>query len=136
MSGISRLDELIEELEAAPDDEASRKVFRALETFLEVQRTAFARVIEVLRREGHSRIIDRFLQDALLASILRGYRLVEPDLEEKVLEALEALGYGDRVRLVGVQSGVARFEAFGDRETWSSVKDVVERAVRAAAPGL
>ena len=136
MNGIARLDELIEELEASPDDEASRRVYRALETFLEVQRTAFARVIEVLRAEGHAGVVQRFLEDPLLASILRGYRLVEPDLEEKVRAAVEALGYGDRVRLVGVQSGVARLEADGDRETWKALKDEVDRAVRAAAPEL
>ncbi len=136
MTGIARLDELIEELEASPDDEASRRVYRALETFLDVQRTAFARVIEVLRAEGHPGVVQRFLEDPLLASILRAYRLVEPDLEEKVHAAVEALGYGERVRLVGVQSGVARLEADGDRETWKVLKDEVDRAVRAAAPEL
>lgn len=136
MSGIDRLDELIEELEASPDDEASRRVYRALETFLEVQRSAFARVIEVLRSEGHTGVVERFLEDPLLASILRAYRLVEPDLEEKVAAAVEALGHGDRVRLVGVQSGVARLEADADRETWKALKDELDRAVRAAAPEL
>lgn len=136
MTGIARLDELIEELEASPDDEASRRVYRALETFLEVQRTAFARVIEVLRAEGHTGVVQRFLEDPLLASILRAYRLVEPDLEEKVATAVEALGHGDRVRLVGVQSGVARLEAEADKETWKVLKDEVDRAVRAAAPEL
>jgi 3-phenylpropionate/trans-cinnamate dioxygenase ferredoxin subunit len=130
------LEELIEELEASPDDEASRRVYRALETFLEVQRSAFARVIEVLRAEGHAGVVERFLEDPLLASILRGYRLVEPELEEKVAEAVEALGHGDRVRLVGVQSGVARLEADADKETWMALKDEVDRAVRAAAPEL
>lgn len=136
MNAIERLDELIEELEASPDDEATRKLFHALETFLEVQRTAFARVIEILRSEGHAGVIERFLADPLLASILRGYRLVEPDLEERVRETVEALGYGDRVRLVGVQNGVARLEAEGDRETWMSIKTAVDAAVRAAAPSL
>ena len=136
MNAIARLDELIEELEASPDDEATRRLFHALETFLEVQRTAFARVIEILRAEGHSGVVERFLEDPLLASILRGYRLVEPDLEERVRETVEALGYGDRVRLVGVQSGVARLEAEGDRETWMAIKSAVDAAVRAAAPGL
>jgi 3-phenylpropionate/trans-cinnamate dioxygenase ferredoxin subunit len=130
------LDALIEELEASPDDEASRRVYRALETFLEVQRSAFARVIEVLRAEGHAGVVERFLEDPLLASILRGYRLVEPELEERVAEAVEALGHGDRVRLVGVQSGVARLEAEADKETWKALKDEVDRAVRAAAPEL
>jgi nitrite reductase/ring-hydroxylating ferredoxin subunit len=136
VNAIARLDELIEELEASPDDEATRRLFHALETFLEVQRTAFARVIEILREEGHTGVVQRFLEDPLLASILRGYRLVEPDLEEKVRETVEALGYGDRVRLVGVQSGVARLEAEGDRETWMAIKSAVDAAVRAAAPGL
>lgn len=136
MNGIDRLDELIEELEASPDDEASRRVYRALETFLEVQRTAFARVIDVLRAEGHTGVVQRFLEDPLLSGILRAYRLVEPDLEEKVAAAVEALGHGDRVRLVGVQSGVARLEADADRETWKALKDEVDRAVRAAAPEL
>lgn len=136
MTGIARLEELIEELEASPDDEASRRVYRALETFLEVQRSAFARVIEVLRAEGHAGVVERFLEDPLLASILRGYRLVEPELEERVAEAVEALGHGDRVRLVGVQSGVARLEAEADKETWKSLKDEVDRAVRVAAPEL
>ena len=133
---MGRLDELLEELEASPDDEASLRVYRALETFLEVQRTAFARVIQVLRAEGHSGVVERFLEDPLLASILRGYRLVEPDLEEKVREAVDALGLGERVRLVGVQSGVARLEAEADKETWKALKDEVDRAVRAAAPEL
>lgn len=136
MNAIARLDELIEELEASPDDEATQRLFHALETFLEVQRTAFARVIEILRSEGHAGVIERFVEDPLLASILRGYRLVEPDLEEKVRETVEALGYGNRVRLVGVQSGVARLEAEGDRETWMSIKSAVDAAIRAAAPGL
>ena len=136
MTGIARLEELIEELEASPDDEASRRVYSALETFLEVQRSAFARVIEVLRAEGHAGVVERFLEDPLLASILRGYRLVEPELEERVAEAVEALGHGDRVRLVGVQSGVARLEADADKETWKVLKDEVDRAVRAAAPEL
>ncbi len=136
MNAIARLDELIEELEASPDDEAAQRVFHALETFLDVQRTAFARVIEILRAEGHPGVIARFLEDPLLASILRGFRLVEPDLEEKVRETVEALGYGDRVRLVGVQSGVARLEAEGDRETWMSIKNAVDAAIRAAAPDL
>ena len=136
MNAIARLDELIEELEASPDDEATQRLFHALETFLEVQRTAFARVVEVLRAEGHAGVIERFLEDPLLASILRGYRLVEPDLEEKVRKTVEALGYGDRVRLVGVQSGVARLEAEADRETWMSLKSRIDSAIRAAAPGL
>ena len=136
MNAIARLDELIEELEASPDDEATQRLFHALETFLDVQRTAFARVIEILRAEGHAGVIQRFLEDPLLAGILRGYRLVEPDLEETIRETVEALGYGDRVRLVGVQSGVARLEAEGDRETWMAIKSAVDAAVRAAAPGL
>jgi nitrite reductase/ring-hydroxylating ferredoxin subunit len=136
LNAIARLDELIEELEASPDDETTERLFRALQTFLEFQRAAFARVIEILREDGHGGVVDRFLEDPLLASILRGYRLVEPDLEEKVRETVEALGYGDRVRLVGVQSGVARLEAEGDRETWMSIKTAVDAAIRAAVPNL
>lgn len=136
MTGIARLDDLIEELEASPDDEASQRVFRALETFLDVQRTAFGRVIEILRAEGHAGIVDRFLEDPLLATILRGYRLVEPDVEEKVSDAVEALGYGGRVRVIGVRSGVARFEVAADRDEWMQIKQAVDRAIRAAVPEL
>ena len=136
MSAITRLDALIEELEASPDDESSERLFHALETFLEVQRTAFARVLEILRANGHPGVIEKLLEDPLLESILRGYRLVEPDVEEMVRATVEALGYGDRVRLVGVQSGVARLEAEGDRESWMELKNAVDRAIRAAVPGL
>jgi nitrite reductase/ring-hydroxylating ferredoxin subunit len=136
VNAITRLDALIEELEASPDDESSERLFHALETFLEVQRTAFGRVLEILRANGHPGVIEKFLEDPLLESILRGYRLVEPDVEEKVRATVEALGYGDRVRLVGVQSGVARLEAEGDRESWMELKNAVDRAIRAAVPGL
>lgn len=133
---LTQLDQLIEELESAEDDDTRRKVFAAVTTVLDFQRDAFARVLEILRQNGREEIIRRFLEDPVLESILRGYRLVEVDLEAKVRAALERLGRAETVRLVVVQSGVARLEAVGDPEAWMSLKKEVEAVLREEVPEL
>lgn len=105
------LDRLLAELGDA-------RLAEAVHGLVEFYGSAFDRILTILREEGRGEMIDRFMQDSLLETVLRGYGLIDVDLPEKVKQALEHIRphlnrVGSDVLFVGVRDNVAELEAVG-----------------------
>jgi Fe-S cluster biogenesis protein NfuA/nitrite reductase/ring-hydroxylating ferredoxin subunit len=142
---VEQLFELIDELESSPGDESQENTRRALQTVVEFYRGAFERVLQILERNGRRESVDRLLEDPLLASIFRGYGLIEDELELKVDTALESVrpflrSHGGGVTLVGVSNKIAHLELWGSCHDCSAsmvtLKAVIEKALYEQVPEL
>lgn len=142
---MDQLLELIEELESSPADESREKTLNALRTVVEFYRGAFERVLQILEQDGRRESVERLLEDPLLASIFRGYGLVEDGLEAKVSAALDSVrpflqSHGGGVTLSGVFNKSAHLELSGSCHDCSAsmitLKAVIEKALREQVPEL
>ena len=70
---IDDLERVLEELESATNDRS--EAARVLTPLLEVHQEALRRMLEILEKRGQKAVIDEFLADSLVGSLLRGYGL-------------------------------------------------------------
>jgi Fe-S cluster biogenesis protein NfuA/nitrite reductase/ring-hydroxylating ferredoxin subunit len=142
---VEQMLELIQELESLPGEESRERTLRALRTVVEFYRGAFERVIEILEQNGGRELMNRLLEDPLLASILQGYGLVEDELERKVNTALDAVrpflqSHGGGVTLVGISDKIAHLQLWGSCHGCSAslitLKTVIEKALHEEVPEL
>lgn len=142
---VEQMLELIQELESLPGEGSRERTLSALRTVVEFYRGAFERVIEILERNGRQELIDRLLEDPLLASILQGYGLVEDELERKVNTALDVVrpflqSHGGGVTVLGISDKIAHLQLWGSCHGCSAslitLKTVIEKALHEQVPEL
>lgn len=142
---VQPLLDLIEQLESAPGDASRERTLGALQTVVEFYRGAFERVLQTLEQTGRHDSVDRLLEDPLLASIFRGYGLIEDELETKVNAALDSVrpflqSHGGGVTVVGVWNKTAHLELRGSCHDCSAsmitLKAVIEKALKDRVPEL
>ena len=95
---IEDLERVLEELEAATDDRS--EAARLLTPLLELHREGLRRMVEILQQRGHGELVDEWMADPMVGSLLRGYGLgtaPTPVSRNNMvpLEALAASGKAD-----------------------------------------
>lgn len=134
---LIELDALFRDLEAAPDNEERQRMFTTLGPILDLHRDALRRIMIILREGGHDDVIGRISQDPTLEALLRGYDLIEVDLEGKVNAALETSRpllkrHGGDVRLLAVRNKVAHLELTGSCHGCASSLVTLKRGIETA----
>jgi hypothetical protein len=128
-----RIDELVRQLDAMPDQK-NREAARALmAAILELQGTGLERIMEIVFETGDAgkAAIRKFAADEVIASLLLLHDLHPDDLETRVHRALSKAHAS--AELVSVFEGTVRVRLTA---TECGLKDSVEALVRDAAPDL
>lgn len=145
---LSRIEELINTLNAAPDSVLSVKSRELTQALLELHGTGLERVFELIHESALSgqALIDQLAKDNLISNLLVLHGLHPLDLETRVRNALVAvkprLGlHGGSVELVGVtpDGGIKlRLEGncHGCPSSRITLKSSIEEAIYAAAPDV
>ena len=142
---IQRIATLTREIDerGAPDVRAS--VTELLECVMELHGAAFERLMELVSRSGDAgdRIVDSFVRDELVSSLLLLYGLHPQDLETRVQAAVEKVrpslrSHGGEVELLGISEGVVRLrlEKKGNHGSSANLKSTLEQAIYEAAPDV
>lgn len=145
---LSRIEELINTLNAAPDSALSAKSRELTRALLELHGTGLERVFELIHGSAVAgqALIDWLAQDQLISNLLVLHGLHPLDLETRVRNALESvkprLGlHGGSVELIGVtpEGGIKlRLEGncHGCPSSRVTLKSSIEEAIYAAAPDV
>ncbi len=145
---LSRIEELINTLNAAPDSIVSTKSRELTQALLELHGTGLERVFELIHGSelNGQALIDHLAEDPLISNFLVLHGLHPLDLETRVRNALEAvkprLGlHGGSVELIGVnpEGGIKlRLEGncHGCPSSRVTLKSSIEEAIYAAAPDV
>lgn len=129
------LEQLIHEVESAPDNRERQKLFALIQPVVELHRDALQRMIEIVRENGGEHVIERFIQDPMLGDLLRGYELVPTeDIETRVHVALEEArpmlqNHGGDVELVEMRGRVAVLRLTGSCQGCASSLITLKRGV-------
>jgi Fe-S cluster biogenesis protein NfuA len=138
---LRRLDALVRELEALPDERARRASAEAVRAPLNVHREALERLLDLAGPEATARAAG----DPEVAGLLLLHGLHPVPLEQRVRRALEGVrpylaSHGCGVRVLGVGDDVVRVRLersrHGCRSSAATLRLAVERAVADAAPDV
>ena len=145
---LSRIEELINALNAAPDSALSAKSRELTQALLELHGTGLERVFELIHGSpltGQA-LIDWLAQDQLISNLLVLHGLHPLDLETRVRNALESVkprlgSHGGSVELIGVtpEGGIKlRLEGncHGCPSSRITLKSSIEEAIYIAAPDV
>ena len=136
-----RVEKLLGELREAGDPAATERAEELVRLLMELYGAGLERLMELVA-EKDGTLVDRIVEDQLLASLLVLHGLHPVPVERRVNEALEKVRkYAGPVNLIGFDDqGVAHLELEhspqGCPSTAITVKNAVEKAVLDAAPEL
>ncbi len=136
-----RVEKLLGELREAGDPAATERAEELVRLLMELYGGGLERLMELVT-EKDGTLVDRIVEDQLLASLLVLHGLHPVPVETRVNEALEkARKYAGPVNLIGFDDqGVAHLELEhspqGCPSTAITVKNAIEKAVLDAAPEL
>ena len=138
----AEIEQLVRALETVADPHARAASEALVRAVMDLHGQALERVVEVAGRHG---VLDAFLRDDLLSSLLLLYEIHPLPTTERVLAALTKVrpyvaSHGGGVELVGIDDGVVRLRMGGNCEGCPSsartVKLAIEEAVLEAAPEI
>jgi Fe-S cluster biogenesis protein NfuA len=142
---VARLDDALQQAENIADPQARSTALAAIQGLLELYGEGLARLMAQAARSGGPEVPRALAQDELVAHLLLLHGLHPIDVETRVRRALDevrptlAAHKGD-VELLGIENGVARLRLRGTCTGCSSsettLKQLIERAIQAAAPDL
>jgi Fe-S cluster biogenesis protein NfuA/nitrite reductase/ring-hydroxylating ferredoxin subunit len=143
---VSRMETLLEEIEALKDPTARAKAAEVVGVLLDLYGEGLARMMEVVAEgEERERIFEALAGDELVSHLLLLHGLHPLDVETRVVQALEEVrpylqSHGGNVELLGVESGVARLQLEGScngcPSSTMTLKLAIEEAIQKAAPDL
>ena len=145
---LSRIEELIAELDAMGDEKAREQARSLVRTLLDLHGAGLNRALEIVydHNAAGQELIDKLAEDKLVSNLLLLHGLHPLDLEARVRRALEAvkprLGlHGGSVELVAVtpDGGIKlRLEGncHGCPSSRVTLKSSIEEAIYAAAPDV
>ena len=136
-----RVEKLLGELREAGDPASTERAEELVRLLMELYGGGLERLMELVT-EKDGALVDRIVEDQLLASLLVLHGLHPVPVERRVNEALEKVRkYAGPVNLIGFDDqGVAHLELEhspqGCPSTAITVKNAIEKAVLDAAPEL
>jgi hypothetical protein len=123
---IERIEELVREIEAAPDPATVERARALVREVLELHRAALERALAIVRDQGGAGAVEALARDERTAALLLLHDLHPHDLEAR---AREALGRVAGARLISVSGGVVRAAVPN-----ASLRDLAREALAGAAP--
>jgi Fe-S cluster biogenesis protein NfuA/nitrite reductase/ring-hydroxylating ferredoxin subunit len=141
---IARVESLLEQLEALPDD-AREIATETMQALLDLYGEGLGRIIDVLAEGDDGVLAEALADDELVAHLLLLHGLHPVAVEERVRGALEGVlpyleSHGGNVQLVGVEDGVVRLRLEGSCSGCPSssmtLKLAIEDAIFKAAPDV
>lgn len=142
-SAVARIQQLIGELEEAPDPDVRRNAFELLDLIDVLHREALERLATGLVSSG---LWDRAMEDPVVAHLFSVYGLVEEaDPQAAVEAALEEVrdyvrSHGGELELASIDGGQVRLRMLGACNgcpgSEATLRQVVEEAIRRRWPGL
>jgi Fe-S cluster biogenesis protein NfuA len=142
-----KIQQLIEQVEAFPDKNASVLLHECLQSVLALYGEGWARVLQLVKNAGADgeKIHNAFIHDRLVRSLLLIHGLHPQSLETRLQEALGKIrpylqSHGGNVELISLENDVAKLRLQGTCKTCPSSTITLELAVRqaieAACPDL
>lgn len=128
---IGRIEALVQELEAVSDPAVKSAVKELVAAVMELNSTAFERVLAVAARSGEvgSRLVDALTREEAVASLLILYGLHPLDLETRVRGALQSF---PGVSVASIEDG----RVVLDMESRERSESALRQAISAVAPDL
>lgn len=136
---LQRMDSLVSELEALPDERARRSAVEAFRALLELHGESLARLLELAGPE----VAARLAGDPVVGGLLLLHGLHPVPFEERVRRALDGVrpylgSHGGGVRVLGLRDGVVRLRLEGSCDgcpsSTATIRYAIEQAVMEAAP--
>src|SRR5919112_5967749 len=108
---VSRIETLLEEIEALEDPRARARSAEMVQTLLELYGEGLGRIVEAVGRLGGQDLKDELLEDELISHLLLLHGLHPVDVETRVLGALDEVrpyleSHGGDVQFLGIGGGV------------------------------
>ena len=142
---ISRIEELIQVLEAGADPASRSAAQELVRTLMELHAVGLERLLSIIH-EHHHELFDDIVRDEWVNSLLLLYDLHPEDLETRVLGALDSMrpylkSHGGDVEFLGIDAGgVVRLRLEGSCDGCPSsavtLQLGIEQAIREAAPDV
>ena len=142
---VSRIETLLEEIEALEDPRARARSAEMVQTLLELYGEGLGRIVEAVGRLGGQDLKDELLEDELISHLLLLHGLHPVDVETRVLGALDEVrpyleSHGGNVQFLGIEGDVALVRLEGSCDGCPSstmtLKLAIEEAIQKAAPEL
>ena len=140
---VSRIETLLEEIEALEDPRARARSAEMVQTLLELYGEGLGRIVEAVGRLGGQDLKDELLEDELISHLLLLHGLHPVDVETRVLGALDEVrpyleSHGGNVQFLGIEGDVALVRLEGSCDGCPSstmtLKLAIEEAIQKAAP--
>ena len=142
---VSRIETLLEEIEALEDPRARARSAEMVQTLLELYGEGLGRIVEAVGRLGGQDLKDELLEDELISHLLLLHGLHPVDVETRVLGALDEVrpyleSHGGNVQFLRIEGDVALVRLEGSCDGCPSstmtLKLAIEEAIQKAAPEL
>ena len=142
---VARVENLIGELEALPDQEARDKAMEAVRALLDLYGEGLDRIVTLVGDRDEGELAAAFAHDELVSHLLMLHGLHPVPLETRVRAALDDVrpyleSHGGDVELVSLEGGVARLRLEGSCNGCPSstvtLKLAIEEAIYKAAPDI
>jgi Fe-S cluster biogenesis protein NfuA len=138
---IQKVDALVRDLEAVPDEEARRTAAEAIRALLDLHRDALARLIDLAGPEAR----DRLAGDPAVGALLLLHDLHPVPFADRVQLALDGVrpylgSHGGGVQVVEARDGVVRLRlegtCHGCPSSTATLEHAIERAILEGAPDV
>lgn len=134
-----RIQELVEQIEAHPDESARALVHECLQSVLGFYGQGLERILQILKRSGAQgrTVQDELIRDRIVSGLLLIHGLHPIDLETRLHDALDKVrpymeSHGGNVELLTLENDFARLRLQGACKTCPSSAVTMELAVRQA----
>lgn len=141
-----RIEELVRILDGAEDPKLHAVALELMQSVMELHGVGLQKMLEIVSRAPQGEpLIEEFIEEELISSLLLLHELHPDDMETRVLHALDKLRPGLQsqsadVELLGVEDGVIRLRIHGTSGggchslSAAALKSEVEDAIYQAAP--
>jgi len=144
---VQQIEGLLHSLETIADPHVRTSMQQLVQALLAWHGAGLARIMALVAQAGEpgTALMDRFVHDEVVASVLLLYALHPTDLETRVRQALETVrpavrAHGGQLELVSITEGVVRLRLQGGRHGGASsamaFKLALETALAETAPDI
>lgn len=142
---VARIEGLLEDLDALPDDPARTIATEVVQALLELYGEGLGRIVDVVATHDDGTLAQALGEDDLVAHLLLLHGLHPVPVEDRVRAALGSVlpyleSHGGSVELLGVEDGIVRLRMQGSCSGCPSsamtLKLAIEDAVLAVAPDV
>lgn len=141
-----RIEELVHELESTEDRKLRAVALELMQSVMELHAVGLQKMLELAsQKSGGEQLVEDFLQDDLVSSLLLLHELHPDGMETRVLHALDRLrpdlqAQGAEAELLGIEDGIVRLRIIAGggsgchSPSTAEIKGFLEEAIYQAAP--